>query len=207
MNKKDDALKLALEALREIERLPGISSANLYARDAIKAIDALAEQPAKQRHISYVCPQCYWSLEEQPAQREPTSKAIAECLEVLRPLVKGKWPQEQALEELAGYLAALQPAPVAEPHKQQSAERVEQVGHGGRPMTLRECMEAEDPASKPWVGLMDEEITAGAQALCQQMAEACNVDPGDQWNLYADTFKEDAKAVLTAAAKLREKNA
>lgn len=31
------------------------------------AIDALTEQPAQQRHISYVCPQCYWSLEEQPA--------------------------------------------------------------------------------------------------------------------------------------------
>ena len=26
------------------------------------------EQPAQQRHISYVCPQCHWSLEEQPAQ-------------------------------------------------------------------------------------------------------------------------------------------
>lgn len=61
--------------------------------------------------------------------------------------------------------------------------------------------------SKPWVGLTDEEILVGAQALCQQMAEACNVDAGDQWQLYADTFKEDAKAVLTAVAKLREKNA
>ena len=63
------------------------------------------------------------------------------------------------------------------------------------------------PQSKPWVGLTDGQITAGARALCQQMAEACNVDAGDQWKLYADTFKEDAKAVLTAAAKLREKNA
>lgn len=25
--------------------------------------------PARQRHISYACPQCHWSLEEQPAQR------------------------------------------------------------------------------------------------------------------------------------------
>ena len=45
------------------------------------------------------------------------------------------------------------PAPVAEPHKQQ-----EPVGHGGRPMTLRECMEAEEPASKPFVGLTEDEI-------------------------------------------------
>lgn len=37
---------------------------------AITAIrEALAEQPAKQRHIAYVCPQCYWTLEEQPAQQ------------------------------------------------------------------------------------------------------------------------------------------
>lgn len=30
--------------------------------------------PAQQRHISYVCPQCYWSLDEQPAkQHEPVA--------------------------------------------------------------------------------------------------------------------------------------
>lgn len=36
-----------------------------------------APQPAQQRHISYVCPQCYWSLDEQPApvQQEPIGKA------------------------------------------------------------------------------------------------------------------------------------
>lgn len=58
---------------------------------------------------------------------------------------------------------------------------------------------AEQPASKPWVGLTDEQITAGARALCKQMAEACGVDVRDQWQLYSDTFKEDAKAVLEAA--------
>lgn len=38
------------------------------------------EQPARHRHISYVCPQCHWSLEEQPApapevreQQEPVA--------------------------------------------------------------------------------------------------------------------------------------
>ena len=40
------------------------------------------------------------------------AREVDECLAVLRPKVKGKWPQEQALEELAGYLAAgAQPAP------------------------------------------------------------------------------------------------
>lgn len=55
--------------------------------------------------------------------------------------------------------------------------------------------------------LTEEQITAGARALCNRMAEACGVDERDQWQLYADTFKEDAKAVLEAAANLREKNA
>ena len=49
--------------------------------------------------------------------QEPVAnaKAIAECLAVLRPLVKRKFPQEQALEELAGYLATPPAAPVQEP--------------------------------------------------------------------------------------------
>ena len=45
----------------------------------------------------------------QPAQH-PKTKQIAECLAVLRPTVKGKFPHEQALEELVGYIAAPQPA-------------------------------------------------------------------------------------------------
>ena len=35
------------------------------------------KQPAQQRHISYVCPQCYWSLDEQPAkQQEPVATKL-----------------------------------------------------------------------------------------------------------------------------------
>lgn len=47
-----------------------------------------------------------------PTQRV---KAIDECLQVLRPSVMGKFPQEQALEELAGYLSALAEPAVQEP--------------------------------------------------------------------------------------------
>lgn len=50
----------------------------------------------------------------------------------------------------------------------------------------------------------DEQITAGARALCKQMAEACGVDVADQWQLYAETFKEDARAVLEAANCIKE---
>lgn len=42
------------------------------AKDAEALLSRLqfkAPQPARQRHISYACPQCHWSLEEQPAQR------------------------------------------------------------------------------------------------------------------------------------------
>ena len=55
--------------------------------------------------------------------------------------------------------------------------------------------------SKP---LTDEQITAGAKALCKQMAEACGINARDQWQFYADTFKEDAKAVLEAAHNIKE---
>lgn len=74
-DKKDKALKLALKALKTCDG--GASWSDPYQRfdkkltdKAITAIDeALAEQPAQHRHISYVCPQCYWSLEEQPASK------------------------------------------------------------------------------------------------------------------------------------------
>lgn len=45
------------------------------------------------------------------AAEHPKAKAIAECLAVLRPTVKGRFPHEQALEELVGYIAAPQPVP------------------------------------------------------------------------------------------------
>lgn len=45
---------------------------------------------------------------QQPAVKHPKSKAIEECLHVLRPVVKGRFPQEQALDELVGYLTAPQ---------------------------------------------------------------------------------------------------
>jgi hypothetical protein len=32
-----------------------------------------AAQPAQKRHVSYVCPQCHWSLEKQPAPEQYTA--------------------------------------------------------------------------------------------------------------------------------------
>jgi hypothetical protein len=41
--------------------------------------------------------------DERSVEPVANAKAIAECLAVLRPAVKGRFPHEQALEELAGY--------------------------------------------------------------------------------------------------------
>lgn len=158
MSKKDEALKLALEALRDYRRSDDdrVSVAMGILQEALaeqgcdycnhpqyagtKCKNCGREQLAQQRHISYVCPQCYWTLEKQPAQQEP-------------------------------------------------------LGHGGRPMTLRECMEAEEPANanagKPWVGLTQEDM--------YEIGEFKNTHG------YVPTgFKRLAAAI---EAKLREKNA
>jgi rubredoxin len=42
-------------------------------------------------------------------------------------------------------------------NQQPKQEQSEHWGHGGRPMTLRECMEAEEPQQRTWVGLTIEE--------------------------------------------------
>jgi hypothetical protein len=70
MTDLEKAARMALEALGYYE------VAGLATTRVAKSITALrqalsnsVEQPAKQRHIAYVCPQCYWTLEEQPAQQ------------------------------------------------------------------------------------------------------------------------------------------
>jgi len=37
-----------------------------------------------------------------------------------------------------------------------------------------------------------------ARILCERMSKACGVDRDDNWNLYAEDFKADAKAMLDA---------
>ena len=47
--------------------------------------------------------------------------------------------------------------------------------------------------------LSDEMVTAGARVLNQRLADECNINKDDQWAIYADDFKEEARAVLLAA--------
>ena len=46
------------------------------------------------------------------AQQDEPVQAISECIAVLRPMVKGKFPHEQALDELVGYIAPPQRKPL-----------------------------------------------------------------------------------------------
>jgi predicted dienelactone hydrolase len=41
-----------------------------------------------------------------------------------------------------------------------------------------------------------------ARALCDRAADACGIDRNDNWNVYAEDFKADAKAMLDACGAL-----
>ena len=41
-----------------------------------------------------------------------------------------------------------------------------------------------------------------ARILCERIADACGVDRDDNWNIYSEDFKADAKAMLDACGAL-----
>jgi hypothetical protein len=57
------------------------------------------------------------------------------------------------------------------------------------------------PQHKP---LTDEMVVAGARVLNERQADACGVDRDDQWAIYSDDFKADARAMLEAAHGIKE---
>jgi hypothetical protein len=87
-----EALCIALEALEYWDVHGKLHQPTEEAIDAIKkALAAPAQeivcstglchykpaaQPAQKRHVSYVCPQCHWSLEKQPA---PVQEPVGVC--------------------------------------------------------------------------------------------------------------------------------
>lgn len=91
----EDTVRMALEVLSSLnaattkERLRR-NTAITTLREALKASNEVVSAKTEQKQLK--------------------AKAIAECLAVLRPAVKGKFPHEQALEELVGYIATHQPA-------------------------------------------------------------------------------------------------
>lgn len=58
------------------------------------------------------------------------------------------------------------------------------------------------PQQKP---LTDEQITAGAKALCKRSSELFGVNADDNWNLESEYFKDDARCVLEAAHGIGKK--
>jgi hypothetical protein len=74
-----EAAQQALEALEDhAKQYPHMQKG--YTVDAITALKAALEQP--KRHVSYVCPQCYWSLDK-PVQEPkpcPTCQSLARAV-------------------------------------------------------------------------------------------------------------------------------
>ena len=52
--------------------------------------------------------------------------------------------------------------------------------------------------------LTDEMVVAAARMLNERQADACGVDRDDQWAIYCDDFKADARAMLAAAHGIKE---
>ena len=60
---------------------------------------------------------------------------------------------------------------------------------------IREGLVGNQPTQK--------QIIAGAKALCNRVAETCNIDQSDQWKYYSEELIEDSRVVLTAAFNLK----
>lgn len=56
------------------------------------------------------------------------------------------------------------------------------------------------PAAPQAQGPTEKQVIAAARVACKLHAKACGVDERDAWALYSDDFKNDAQAILQAAA-------
>jgi hypothetical protein len=80
--------------------------------------DSLSADEQATYHAENACPHCAGSGHKDDVKelkgQEPVARKVAECLAVLRPALAGKFPHEQALEELVSYTYP-QPAQPKEP--------------------------------------------------------------------------------------------
>ena len=72
-----------------------------------QALEAL-EYAQQGRECPSTTRQAITALRATLAHQAEPAQAISECIAVLRPMVKGKFPHEQALDELVGYTASPQ---------------------------------------------------------------------------------------------------
>jgi hypothetical protein len=82
---RDELAERGGRPTKGIRQLLWDSSHKVYTDTAIPTAEALrqaieqAEKQAQHRHISYVCPQCHWSLDEQPAQQQAQPVIEVRC--------------------------------------------------------------------------------------------------------------------------------
>lgn len=139
-------------------------------------------QPAQQRHISYACPQCHWSLEEQPAQQQEPVAWRELCRRLYMELY---WCDRQMMETL-----------------DQDGEPMWTQGKEVRDVLAdaKAALDTSPPASKPWVGLTDEDIKE-AEWLLSAIKEH------EAYTLQEQLLVEGVDVFARAIeAKLKEKN-
>lgn len=178
-DKKDEALKLALEALEWINRVSAMDyEYQQKARESLNAIyEALAEQPALEQEI-----------EELTAQRDKLADILTRTANAL----KGQ-PAELSLHswhdlpEVAQQLkAAQQHEPMAVVSGYYGGQCVVLPTNPARIFNSGTAFYTSPQPSKPWVGLTDEEV------------DECYYWKGRQWTT--------DELVRHVEAKLREKN-
>lgn len=207
MNKQTEALKLALEALKNITDYELLYKA----RVAIK--EALAEQPAQVDPCTDGSCSCCWThLDEQPAQQEVDWEKLYRQEVKKKEALAAKYERDTGKKLTRIVPMAEQPAQQQEPVAYASdvefddeteiipAEQKGKLGTAG----LRIALYIEPPASKP---LTDEEIeTAMPSGIYDCLADPwdCGVGDGNEMR----SIKKDVLRIARAVeAKLREKNA
>lgn len=210
---RDEALKLALEALESMKHYVEIVEPGLVVTvPAIAAIREMlahtdyshttysgfansenaVEQPKPTRHVAYVCPQCHWTLDEQP-QQKPVATGSLEHLKLM--MEASAWDGRLQLEDA---LANIDDFAKEQPQQEPAAWMVESedgrhfifrtqkpVIHEGETLT---SLYTTLPRSE-WRGLTDDEVRA-------------------EWVKVIDPSGGDEVMALARAieAKLKEKN-
>ena len=179
MSKKDEALKMALEALEQ-HGCPWIRHEKPY-NEAITAIrvalasksEALmsgtdgAHAPTEREQPAYRAVKTFHEGKPVYVAEQPAQHRVEKLLEIFKDV-----------DQCGPLLGMKQPAPMAEPHEQQSAERGEPVGmwmgdciewtenpykfRKGQPLYTSPPIESTPLASqrsvKPWRGLTDKDL-------------------------------------------------
>lgn len=132
-------------------------------------------------------------------------KQIRECLAVLRPAVKGKYPHEQALEELAGY--AIQEAEACDPCGTVKQKRGYPEGHcfvlWTKDIKPGDSLYLTPQAAQPTKPLFRDFI-AWAAEHGYDIANTCNSDTGE-W-ICLNPMTADLWKAWQAAQGIKERN-